>query len=100
MVPGVPRRGQSEIAQLERSRLHPGAVAESLREWRLFVHASRQQRAEMRGCGQLSCCLDPLDHRRVLELAICAMTPTTAKALRKHVEELDALADWDELLNP
>lgn len=100
MVPGIPRRGQSEIAQLERSRLHPGAVAESLREWKVYVHASRQQRSELRGCGALSCCPDPLEHRQVLELAICALAPAAARVLRKRVEELDARVDWDEFLTP
>lgn len=52
----------------------------------------------MRGCGEPSCCPDPFDHRRVLDLAMRALPPVAAGVLRRRVEQLDAfIADPDEL---
>ena len=93
VVPGIPARGQAEIARLERTRWHPGAVADALRYWERYARASPPREGVVDGCGWPDCCPGPLQHRELLESAVHALPKPTATILRKRLAAIDDLID-------
>lgn len=82
------------IAEFERARSCPGAIAESLDDWARFVHGPARAIAgygtELNPCP---CCdsLDPALGRAVLRMALIALPAKAARELRALVRPLDEL---------
>jgi hypothetical protein len=93
VVPGIPARGQAEIARLERTRWHPGAVADALRYWERYVRGLPRPERVVARCGEEACCPDPIRDRELLESAVHALPKPTATILRKRLAAIDDLID-------
>ncbi|HWS32564.1 MAG TPA: hypothetical protein VN408_07450 [Actinoplanes sp.] len=88
VVDGVSARGLSRIAELERT-LRPGAAAAALKAWQAFAYASEADRADMIFDGQVGCCPDPWDDRRVLQRVLGVLPSKDAQSLRQRIDVLD-----------
>lgn len=89
---GLSPRGRAGIARLERTRLWPGASAEALQAWKLFVHEPMHRLWDPHcGCGVPQCCPDPAELRRTLILVAHAIPPKDARIFRKQLAILDEL---------
>jgi hypothetical protein len=92
-IRGVSRPTLYEIVRIEETRasLWAGAVSESLRQWRSFVHQPdhRLWDADGSGCTEWGCCGDPVRARENLETALSGMPQRAARELRVLVAELD-----------
>lgn len=79
------------MVRLEGSRLWPGAAAEALRSWELFVGDPMHRLWDSEcGCGVMQCCPDPDELRRVLELVAHALPAKDARWFRQRVAAIDA----------
>jgi hypothetical protein len=91
-INGLSPRGRSCLAELERTRLWPGAAAEALRLWTLFAREPRRRLWERdHGCGEFYCCPDPGEVREILERVAHALPPRDARAFRRRLAALDEL---------
>ncbi|MGI5398832.1 hypothetical protein ACQEVG_05115 [Streptomyces sp. CA-135486] len=92
-IHGLSRQTLYEIVRIEGTRnyLWPGAVDESLRQWRGFVYGAyhRLYDPDHPGCTEWLCCGDPLRARENLEGAMRALPRRAARELRLVVLELD-----------
>jgi hypothetical protein len=90
MPAGLSRRGRALLADLERTRLWPGAAAEALAALARFVHDPMHRLWDPSyGCGELLCCPDPAELRGIL-LAVAACLPARdARSVRRRVAVLD-----------
>ncbi|MFI7493074.1 hypothetical protein ACIBXA_32350 [Micromonospora echinaurantiaca] len=90
-LPGLSPRGRIAVADLERTRLWPGAAREALDAWiRLLRDPYHRLFDSPSGCGILACCPDPDDLRRVLHMVIHALPRHDARTLRRRLADLDA----------
>jgi hypothetical protein len=78
---------QRQIAEFERRRHHPGAVAEALASWSARVHGT-SRRLAVTPCV---CCTGEPVERDVLEEALRVLPPRARTELRPLVARLDAL---------
>ncbi|MGH3655048.1 MAG: hypothetical protein ACRDUA_00160 [Micromonosporaceae bacterium] len=79
------------IAQLERTRLWPGAAREALDTWSRFLRDPYHRNFDPQyGCGVPACCPDPVDLRRILHIVTHALPRPDARRLRRRLAELDA----------
>ncbi|WP_254708717.1 hypothetical protein [Streptomyces lunaelactis] len=92
-IRGLSRRTLYEIVRVEETRnyLWPGAVSESLRRWRSFVHEPNHRLWDPRypGCTEWLCCGDPIRARENLEGAMQALPGQAGRELRVLVLALD-----------
>ncbi|MFC8530977.1 hypothetical protein [Nocardia sp. NPDC057227] len=91
-------RARSEVRHLERTRnyLKPGAVDAALRTWREYVHRPRRELWRDHEHGNVYwsyCCANPFEARELLDTVLGAMSPRSARELRKVVGRADAV--WD-----
>jgi hypothetical protein len=95
---GVSRRGLSVIADLERQRFRPGAVAVAFRRWATLATLSERLReqARLNSCGIDECCPDPEANRELLELVLARLPQRDARRLADRLDRLDdGLGYWD-----
>jgi hypothetical protein len=82
------------IAELERTRLHPGAIAEALTHWTRFVRGPARLLSdyEPEACP-CPCCEwdDPASRREALKLALHALPTRAARELCALVKPLDEI---------
>ncbi|MCO1659820.1 hypothetical protein [Pseudonocardia humida] len=94
-IPAIPRTSASTaraVAELERTRLHPGAVAEALTAWARFVRAPVRELEDHApgACPNPDCQWDdPVVRRRALGAALHALPVAAARELRALVRPLD-----------
>ncbi|GAA1500538.1 hypothetical protein GCM10009760_62150 [Kitasatospora kazusensis] len=95
MIDGVSSRALSEIAHLERTRnyLQPGDVTAAVRLWKDHVHRSERQLWQDYEWGNAHwyCCGNPFEARALLGTVMHAMSPRSARELRKIINKLDAV---------
>ncbi|GLW34934.1 hypothetical protein Areg01_78700 [Actinoplanes regularis] len=90
-LPGLTARGRATIAQLERTRLWPGAAHQALSAWSRFLHDPAHRLFDpAHGCGIVECCPDPRELRRTLHVITRALPRPDARRLRQRLAELDA----------
>ncbi|GAA2805591.1 hypothetical protein GCM10010452_37950 [Crossiella cryophila] len=80
------------IAELERDRLKPGAIAEALDGWSRFVHGTRHTLATYapEDCPCPGCQWDdPVERRKALLLALHVLPTRAARELRALIRPLD-----------
>jgi hypothetical protein len=95
---GVSRRGLSVIADLERRRSRPGAVAIALRRWAAVAKLPDRIRngSRLNSCGIEECCPDPESDRDLLELVLARLPQRDARRLADRLNRLDERFDeWD-----
>jgi hypothetical protein len=91
-VSGVSAPTLRAIAELERTRLRPGAIAEALNGWARFVHGPARARDNYapEGCSCPGCQWeDPVVHREALCMALYALPTKAARELRALLRPLD-----------
>ncbi|MEU6092817.1 hypothetical protein ABZ865_39915 [Streptomyces sp. NPDC047085] len=88
-------RALSEILRLEHSRnyLHPGDVCAAVRLWKDYVHRPERDLWHDDEWGNVHghCCGDPLEARALLDVVIRAISPRSARELRKVIGRFDAV---------
>lgn len=95
VIDGLSSRALSEVIELERTRnyLRPGDVSRAVALWKDYAHQS--ERALWRdyewGNVHWYCCGDPLDARALLDTVMRALSPRSARELRKIVNRSDAV---------
>ncbi|MFD9332567.1 hypothetical protein [Streptomyces sp. NPDC060065] len=91
-------RALSEISHLERTRnyLQPGDVSTAVRLWKDYVHRPQRQLWQDHEWGNAywDCCGNPLEARALLDTALRAMTPRSARELRQIISRFDAV--WNQ----
>lgn len=95
-IDGLPSRALFEIRRLEHTRnyLEPGDVGAALRLWRDYVHRPERElwRDYEWGNPYWYCCEpDPLEARALLDTVTRAMSPRSARELRRIVGRFDAV---------
>lgn len=89
---GLSARGRARLTRLEHTKLWPGATAEALEAWARFVRDPVHRIWDTgSGCGQLVCCPDPEELRRVLDLVAHNLPVEDARRFRRRVAAADAL---------
>lgn len=89
---GLSARGRVWLARLEHTRLWPGAAAEALQAWARFVRDPVHRTWDpASGCGEMQCCPDPGELRRILDLVAHNLPPADARRFRESVAALDEL---------
>ena len=94
VLDGFSERFIADAARLELSRgyLWPTAVQSSLELWAGFVRdPAHRLWVHNIGCGVWECCGDPYEARELLGFVASALPRTSARELRKRLEELDSL---------
>ncbi|WP_329416384.1 hypothetical protein OG802_32615 [Streptomyces sp. NBC_00704] len=96
VIDGLSSRALSEVHRLERTRnyLSPGDVAMALRQWKDYVRRPERelwQDFEADGGLYWDCCGDPLEARALLDTVTQALSPRTARELRRLIARSDAL---------
>ncbi|MBN6040934.1 hypothetical protein [Amycolatopsis sp. 195334CR] len=90
MLSGLSPRGRASLAQLERTRLWPGAAAEALHAWHLFIRDPMHRLWNPdHGCGIRECCPDPEELRHLLELVAHALPRQDARFFRQQLAALN-----------
>ncbi|MFD9958879.1 hypothetical protein [Amycolatopsis sp. NPDC058986] len=85
VIPGISRAAQRQIADFERRRATPGALAEALALWKQWVHKPAR---DFHG-GVLAPWDDHVGERRMLSEALHALPPRARSELRPLVKRLD-----------
>ncbi|GAA4527724.1 hypothetical protein [Amycolatopsis samaneae] len=85
VIPGISLAAQRQIADFERRRASPGALAEALATWAQWV---RRPARDYHG-GVLSPWRDHLGERSLLSEALHAVPPRARRELRPLVRRLD-----------
>ncbi|ROQ26159.1 hypothetical protein EDD98_5771 [Streptomyces sp. PanSC19] len=97
VIDGLSSRALSEIIRLERTRnyLQPGDVSAAVRLWRDYVHQPERALWHDYEWGNVHwyCCGNPLEARALLDTVMQAISPRSARELRKIVSRSDA--DWN-----
>ncbi|MFH8347796.1 hypothetical protein [Streptomyces sp. NPDC018045] len=101
VMKGLSSRALAEIGRLEHTRNHlqPGDVGKAVRLWEAYVH--RPKRELWHDFDQLwhddkwcdlhwHCCGNPLEARKLLDVAQQALPHYAARELRKAISRLDA----------
>ncbi|MBL1086973.1 hypothetical protein JK359_34270 [Streptomyces actinomycinicus] len=94
---GLSARAVSEIHRLEHTRnyLRPGDVVAAVRLWKGYVHRPERELWHDHEWGNVHwyCCGNPLEARALLGTVMQAISPRSARELRKVVSRLDAV--WE-----
>ena len=97
VIDGLSSRAVSEIACLERTRnyLQPGDVSAAVRLWKDYVHRPERELWHDYEWGNVHwyCCPNPLEARALLDTVMQALTPRSARELRRIIHRLDAV--WE-----
>jgi hypothetical protein len=95
VIDGLSLRALSEILLLERTRnyLQPGDVSAAVGLWKDYVHRPERDLWHDYEWGDeyWFCCGDPLEARALLDTVIQAISPRSARELRKIVSRSDAV---------
>ncbi|MER7725179.1 hypothetical protein [Streptomyces sp. NPDC096323] len=85
----------SEILALERTRNHlrPGDASTAVGLWKDYVHQPERALWQDHEWGNVHwyCCGDPFEARALLDIVMQAVSPRTARELRKIVSRSDAV---------
>ncbi|MFD3616479.1 hypothetical protein ACFWWT_14840 [Streptomyces sp. NPDC058676] len=90
-------RALSEIFRLERTRNHlqPGDVSAAVRLWKDYVHRPEGRLWHDYEWGNVHyCCAGPLEARALLDTVMQAVSPRSARELRRVVSRFDAV--WNQ----
>ncbi len=102
VIDGLSSRTLSEIHDLEhtRSYLRPGEVGAAVRRWKDYVHRPRRELWSDYEVGNVHwyCCGNPLEARALLDIVMQAISPRSARELRKIISRSDAV--WDRVSPP
>ncbi|WNO70504.1 hypothetical protein [Streptomyces sp. AM8-1-1] len=102
VIDGLSSRALSEIACLERTRnyLRPGDISAAVRLWKDYVHRPERELWHDYEWGNVHsyCCPDPLEARSLLDTVTHALTPRSARELRRIIGRLDAV--WNRRSPP
>ncbi|MET9736198.1 hypothetical protein ABZZ79_37930 [Streptomyces sp. NPDC006458] len=94
-IDGLSSRALSEITRLERTRnyLQPGDVSAAVGLWKDYVHQPERVLWHDYEWGNVHwyCCGNPLEARALLDTVMQAMSPRSARELRKIVSRSDAV---------
>ncbi|WTW92161.1 hypothetical protein OG216_01710 [Streptomycetaceae bacterium NBC_01309] len=95
VIDGLSARAMSEIVRLERTRnyLEPGDVSAAVRLWKNYVHRSERELWHDYEWGNAHwyCCGNPLEARALLDTVTSALSPGSARELRKVIGKFDAV---------
>ena len=95
VIDGLSLRALSEITRLERTRnyLQPGDVGAAVGLWKDYVHRPERDLWHDYESDDVYwfCCGDPLEARALLDTVIQAISPRSARELRKVVSRSDAV---------
>lgn len=95
VIDGLSSRALSEITELERTRnyLRPGDVSTAVGRWKDYVHRPERALWQDHEWGNVHwhCCGDPLEARALLDIVMQAVSPASARELRKIVSRSDAV---------
>ncbi|MGQ4335849.1 hypothetical protein [Streptomyces hayashii] len=93
VLDGLSARALSELHRLERTRnyLTPGDVGAAVRLWKDYVHRPERELWHDYEWGSVyaDCCGDPLEARALLDTVMRALTPRSARELRRLVARSD-----------
>ncbi|MFF4606847.1 hypothetical protein ACFY12_29465 [Streptomyces sp. NPDC001339] len=85
----------SEIIRLEHTRnyLQPGDVSAAIRLWKDYVHKPERDLWHDYEWDNVHwyCCGNPLDARALLDAVMTAVSPQSARELRKIISRFDAV---------
>ncbi|MER5941640.1 hypothetical protein ABT121_30485 [Streptomyces sp. NPDC001928] len=88
-------RALAEVRRLERSRNHlqPGAVSAAIHLWKEYVHLPERQQWHDYEWGNVHwyCCGNPFEARALLDAVMQAISPRSARELRRIVSRIDAV---------
>ncbi|MFJ5846804.1 hypothetical protein [Streptomyces sp. NPDC092903] len=94
VIDGLSPRALSEIIGLERTRnyLRPGDVSAAVALWKDYVHQPERALWHDYEWGNVhwDCCGDPLEARALLDTVMQAVSPRSARELRKIVSRSDS----------
>ncbi|CAM5705094.1 hypothetical protein SCANM124S_00363 [Streptomyces canus] len=94
VIDGLSSRALSEINRLEHTRnyLRPGDVSTAVGLWKTYVHQPERDLWHDDEWGNVhwDCCGNPLEARALLDTVMQAMSPRSARELRKVVSRSDA----------
>ncbi|MET9535103.1 hypothetical protein ABZY02_31865 [Streptomyces sp. NPDC006649] len=97
VIDGLSSRALSEIIRLEQTRnyLRPGDVSAAVGLWKDYVHQPERTLWHDYEWGNAHwyCCGNPLETRALLDTVMQALSPRSARELRKIVNRSDAV--WD-----
>ncbi|WP_234333709.1 hypothetical protein [Streptomyces viridochromogenes] len=95
VIDGLSSRALSEIIRLEHTRnyLQPGDVSAAVGLWKDYVHQPERDLWHDYEWGNVHwyCCGNPLEARALLDTVMQAMSPRSARELRKIVSRSDAV---------
>lgn len=95
VIDGLSSHALSEIIRLERTRnyLQPGDVCAAVGLWKAYVHQPERDLWHDYEWGNVHwyCCGNPLDARALLDAVMQAVSPRSARELRKIVSRSDAV---------
>ncbi len=95
VIDGLSSRALSEIIRLEHTRnyLQPGDVSAAVGLWKDYVHQPERDlwHDYEWDNGHWYCCGNPLEARALLDTVMQAMSPRSARELRKIVSRSDAV---------
>ena len=95
VIDGLSSRARSEIIRLERTRDHlqPGDVSAAVGLWKNYVHQPERALWQDDEWGNVHwyCCGDPLEARALLDTVMQAVSPRSARELRRIVSRSDAV---------
>lgn len=98
VIDGLSSRALSEISHLEQTRnyLHPGDVSTAVGLWKNYVHQPERDlwHDDEFGNAHWYCCGNPLESRALLDTVLQALSPRSARELRKVVSRSDAV--WNQ----
>jgi hypothetical protein len=95
VIDGLSSRALSEIIRLEHTRnyLQPGDVSAAVSLWKVYVHQPECDLWHDYEWGNVHwyCCGSPLEARALLDTVTQALSPRSARELRKIVSRSDAV---------
>ncbi|MCX5554827.1 hypothetical protein [Streptomyces sp. NBC_00038] len=98
VINGLSSRASSEIFRLEHTRnyLQPGDTRAAVHSWRDYVHRPERQLWHDYEWSNAHwyCCGNPLEARALLDTVMHAISPRSARELRRIISRFDAI--WDQ----
>src|SRR4051812_6101742 len=95
VIDGLPSRALSEIIRLEHTRnyLQPGEVSAAVGPWKDYAHQPERALWHDYEWGSVHwyCCGNPFEARALLDTVMQAISPRSARELRKIVNRSDAV---------
>lgn len=102
IIGGLSSRALSEIRRLEHTRnyLQPGDVNAAVCLWQDYVHRPQRElwHDSERGNAHWYCCGNPFEARDLLDTVMPALSPRSARELRKVIGRYDAI--WNRSSPP